>query len=141
MSPLGLSAFAASYVRERTTARMTDACQIWTPGPVTTNHSTGKASRSQSALKYDGPCRFWEVAAGQQALLGDQQVVFSQSFLSVPFDAPVPEADDVVKITSSADADLVGRTVKVISIVRGGGLRASRRFLVQVIDSPEASSW
>lgn len=114
---------------------MVDECRIWTPGPIVTDKATGKAGRAVKTLKYEGVCRFWEVSSGQQALIGDQQIVMSSSFLTVPFDAPVPESNDVVKITKSVDSDLEGRVVRVVSIVRGGGLRGSRRFLVQVIDS------
>lgn len=136
----GVSPFAAAYVRRRAALWMQDACQIWTPGPVVKDPVTFHGTRSQGTNKYDGPCRFWEVAAGQQALLGDQQIVFSQSYLALPYSAPVPETDDIVKITQSVDPDLVGRTVEVISVIRGGGLRASRRFLVRVLDS-KSSTW
>lgn len=135
-----ISAFAREYVRNRTTQRMSDACRIFTPGKVLLDKVTGKTKRDVATVKYEGPCRFWEVTAGQQALLGDQQVVFSQSYLSIPYAAPVPESDDVVLITESDDPDLRGRTVRVISTVRGGGLRASRRFLVQVQTS-QKDSW
>ena len=68
-------------------------------------------------------------------VVGDHQQVITQSFLSLPYDAPVPEQDDIVLILDSADPDLIDRTVQVVSIVRGGGLRASRRFLVRQQDS------
>lgn len=132
---VGISAFAASYVRKRTSERMVDECRIWKPGPVILDRTTGKTSRGEDILKYQGVCRFWEVTAGGAALLGDEQVTISQTYLSLPYNAVVPEQDDIVKITMSVDPDLVGRTVKVVSTVRGGGLRASRRFLVQVVES------
>lgn len=135
-----ISPFAASYVRKRTAERMDDVCKVWKPGPPVLDRTTGKTRRGDSVVKYEGPCRFWEVTSGQQALLGDTQVVFSQSYLSLPYNSVVPESDDVVKIIRSVDADLTGRTVRVVSVVRGGGLRASRRFMVQVIDSSK-DSW
>lgn len=132
---VGISKFAASYVRRRTTERMDDTCRIWTPGKPVLNRNTGTSSRAAEETKYEGPCRFWEVPVSSQVILGEEQVVVTQTFLSLPFDAPVPESDDIIKITGSADPDLVGRTVSVISIMRGGGLRASRRFLVRLVDS------
>ena len=137
---VGISSFAKSYVRARTAERMDDACEIWKPGPPVLDKTTGKTKRSKALVKYVGPCRFWEVTAGQQALVGDQQVVFTQTYFSLPYDAPVPESDDIVKITQSDDFDLRGRTVRIISTVRGGGLRASRRFLVQLVDS-QKDAW
>ena len=134
-----ISPFAADYVRKRTAERMDDVCRVWKPGPPVLDRNTGKTRRDDSQVKYEGPCRLWEVTSGSQALLGDQQLVFSQSYLSLPYNSVVPESDDVVKIVKSVDNDLQGRTVRVVSVVRGGGLRASRRFMVQVIDSEKAS--
>ena len=59
-----ISPFAASYVRKRTTEHMVDACKIWTPGEVQVDED-GSAYRAQGELKYEGPCRYWEVSAGQ----------------------------------------------------------------------------
>lgn len=134
-----LSKFAASYVRSRTSDRMDDECRIFKPGGMVVDPVTHKAKRADAVVKYEGKCRFWEVQAGSQVVIGDQQVVVTQSYLSLPYDAPVPESDDIVEITKSVDPDLVGRTVQVVSIVRGGGLRASRKFLVRLVDSQKAS--
>lgn len=90
-------------------------------------------------MKYEGVCRFWEVQAGSPVVIGDQQVTVTQSYLSLPFDSYVPEQDDIVLITKSADHDLEGRTVQVVSTVRGGGLRASRKFQVRLVESQKAS--
>lgn len=130
-----ISPFAASYVRRRTTERMVDACKIWKPGAVVVNPSTGVASRAAGDLKYEGPCRFWEVPGGVQVIVGDEQITTASAFLTLPYDSIVPESDDVVQITESVDSDLVGRVVNVTGVIRGGGLRASRRFTVQVVSS------
>lgn len=119
---------------------MVDECRIWKPGPMVTDRTSGKAARSVLEVKYEGVCRFWEISAGQQAIIGGEQLTLSSSYLTIPFSAPVPESDDIIKITKSVDPDLEGRTVRVVSVVRGGGLRASRRFLVQVIDS-QKDTW
>lgn len=129
-----ISPFAASYVRKRTTEHMVDRCRIWKPGDVVVDDD-GSAHRDESQLKYEGPCRFWEVNAGQQIVVGDQQISMTQSYLSLPFDSIIPEQDDVVQITESVDSDLVGRVVNITGVVRGGGLRASRKFTVQVVES------
>lgn len=130
-----LSKFAASYVRSRTADKMEDECRIFKPGEMVVDPVTHKARRGEAVVKYEGPCRFWEVQAGAQVVVGDNQVVVTQSYLSLPYNAPVPESDDIVQITKSVDEDLEGRTVQVVSVVRGGGLRASRKFLVRLVDS------
>ena len=129
-----ISPFAASYVRKRTTERLSDTCKIWKPGDPVTNPD-GTAYRPEAQVRYEGPCRFWEVNAGQQIVVAGEQITMTQAYLSLPYNSVVPESDDIVQILSSADDDLVGRTVNVISVVRGGGLRASRKFMVQVVDS------
>lgn len=134
-----ISPFAAKYVRSRTAERMTDQCRIWKPGPPVLDRNTGKTKRAADIVRYEGKCRFWEVSSGQQVLIGDQQLVMSQSYLSLPYNSVVPESDDIIKITKSVDDDLTGRTVRVVSVVRGGGLRASRRFMVQVVESEKAN--
>lgn len=133
-----ISPFAASYVRKRTTEHMVDRCKIWKPGDVVVDND-GKAHRDVSLLKYEGPCRFWEVSAGQQIVVGDEQISMTQAYLSLPFDSIIPEQDDIVQITASVDSDLVGRVVNVTGVVRGGGLRASRKFSVQVVESKKAT--
>lgn len=137
--PLGISKFAASYVRRRTTDRMEDECRIYRPGEMEIDPVTKKAKRGNPEVKYEGPCRFWEVQAGTPSVIGDQQLTVSTAYLSLPFNSYVPEQDDIVLITKSVDSDLVDRTVQVISVVRGGGLRASRRFQVRLVDSQKAS--
>ena len=134
-----ISPFAASYVRKRTTEHMVDACIIWTPGEIVVDPDTGQAQRAQGTIKYQGPCRFWEVNAGPQIVVGEEQITTAEAYLSLPYNSIVPESDDVVQITASVDEDLVGRMVNVLSVVRGGGLRASRRFRVQVVESTKAS--
>jgi hypothetical protein len=62
------------------------------------------------------------------------------TYLSIPWDAPLPESDDIITITKSVDTDLVGRSVSITAITRGGGLRASRVFTVQLQDS-ELAAW
>lgn len=135
-----ISPFAASYVRRRTTDHMVDACKIWTPAAPVVNPTTGVASRPAGTIKYEGPCRFWEVNAGQQIVVAGEQITMSQAYLTLPYNSVVPESDDVVQITASDDVDLIGRVVNIISVTRGGGLRASRKFLVQVVDS-QKSTW
>lgn len=114
---------------------MVDECRIWTPGAPVVAPGTKIATRGVKELKYEGPCRLWEAQSGSQVVIGDEQVAMTQTYLSLPYNSPIPEADDVCQITKSEDDDLVGRTVSIVSITRGGGLRASRRFLVRVVDS------
>lgn len=131
----GISSYARKYVRERTADRMVDACKIWKPGPPVLDPATGKTKRGPGTTKYEGPCRVWEAPVGSPTFDTQQKLVVTATYLSIPFDAPVPDQDDVVLITKSDDSDLQGRTVSIVSMVRGGGLRASRRFQVRIVTS------
>lgn len=131
---IGISDFAVDYLRRRSTHRMQDECRIFRPGEMVLD-SEFKARRGPAVVKYEGPCRLWEVASSSQVVISDEQVVISTTYLSLPWDAPVPESDDIVLMTKSSDPDLEGRTLSIISVTRGGGLRGSRKFTVRVVDS------
>lgn len=136
---MNISPFAAAYVRKRTTEHMVDTCKIWKPGKPVRDPVTGVTKRAVETMKYEGPCRFWEVSAGSTVVVGDEKITMTQSYLSLPFNALIPESEDVVQITKSVDDDLVGRVVTIEGVVRGGGLRASRKFSVKVVESKKAT--
>lgn len=133
------SKFATSYLRRRSAERMEDQCRIYKQGKMEVSEDF-TARRSTEIVRYEGRCRLWEVPASSQVVIGDRQMVVAHTYLSLPWDAPVPESDDIVLMTNSADHDLIGRTVAVVSVVRGGGLRGSRKFTVRVLDSKK-DSW
>ena len=137
-----ISQFSRSYLRVRAVELMSDECVIFRPGnggKVTYNPSNRQATVGSGTTIYSGPCRMWEVTGGSPVILADDELVVSQLWLSIPYNAAVPEPEDQVRITDSDDESLVGRHVKIMSIVRGGGLRASRRMQVQFIDSKKVS--
>ena len=130
-----ISPFLAGYIRKRATQLMVDQCQIYTSSVPQMDVTSGLVTRTPGGIKYEGPCRVWEVRGGVQQLIGDIQQNLNSTYLSIPWDAPLPESDDSVVITKSVDSDLEGRTVSIQGMTRGGGLRASRVFLVQLQDS------
>lgn len=133
-----ISPFSRSYIRTRSSELMSDVCQILRPGPgrVVYDVATKRAKNTSRTFIYTGKCRLWEVPSGQSQAYNDQDLVISQMFLSLPWDATVPEPEDQVLITTSDDPSIEGQYYQVESIVRSGGLRAARRVLVQAIDSP-----
>ena len=135
-----ISPVLARYIRKRATELMVDECMIYTAGKPVLDNTTGSVTRDQGEIKYEGPCRVWEVRGSGQTLIGDVQMNTDSTYLSIPWDAPLPESDDIITITKSVDTDLVGRSVSITAITRGGGLRASRVFTVQLQDS-EMAAW
>jgi hypothetical protein len=135
-----ISQFARDYVRKRTEDRMEDACKIWKPGEPTFDPVTKRASRAEAVVRYEGMCRIWEAQAGAQVLVGDEQVTMTSTYLTLPREAPVPESDDVIEITDALDPDMIGRTVTITGVSRGGDMAPSRRFMVEVMDS-QKDTW
>lgn len=135
-----ISPVAAAYIRKRATALMNDACIVYNPDDPVLDDTTGTVTTPYTEAKYEGPCRYWEVPAGQVMRVGEENIVLAQSYLSLPWDAPIPESSDTIEITQSEDPSLIGTTVTVVSTVRGGELRGSRRMLVRVTES-EKGTW
>lgn len=133
--------FSLSYLRTRTTEKMDHTCRINRPGSYTDNDLTGIASYQAGAVVYEGPCRFWEAQGGSGGFLGEEQVKVTQTFLSIPWSSPVPEEDDVITILTHVDPDMVGRTVQVEAMTRGGDLRASRVFRVKITTHLNKAGW
>ena len=151
---LGISPFARSYIRRRATRLLLMTCKITRPGgssSVVYDPVTRKATRATgSKVVYEGNCRYWEVMAGSKTVVGEQELNVTQSWVSIPYDAKSPdgslaevEADDLITFTASPEGEdidplLTGRTVNVVSIIFGGGLRASRRMQVEFTDRKES---
>lgn len=136
---LRISPYAKTYIRDRATDLMNATVRINKPAPAY-DPVTRTTTNTEGPVKYEGPARIWEVPGGQQIIIGDQEIVVTQSNMSIPWDAPVPEVDDLIIVVDSDDSDLVGRSINIESMVRGGGLRASRRFEVS-ISSSKKDTW
>jgi hypothetical protein len=132
-----ITSFAKSYARLRSTERMVDACTIVRPGEARLDYdpATRKVVNSAGTTVYTGPCRIWEIPAGSLQIVGDEEYYMSSMYLSLPYDAPLCQPEDQVQVTGCEDTSLIGRALKVTSILRAGGLRASRLLQVQFIDS------
>lgn len=139
---LGVSPFSQTFLQDHATDLMTSSCRVYTPnlGVGTYDRVTGRVTAGDPVIKYEGPCRIWEVPGGQQIIVGDEEITVTQTYLSLPYwITPLPENDDIIQVIESDDPDLVGRTLSVVSTVRGGGLRASRRFQVKISESKKAT--
>jgi hypothetical protein len=138
-----VSPYSQAYIQNKAQELMNSRVKIFTPdlGGGTYDPVTGDVTPGEGTFKYEGPARIWEVPGGQNIVIGEEEVTVTQTYLSIPYWVmPLPEMDDVIAVLESDDPDLVGRTVIIQNTIRGGGLRASRRFQVQVSDSKK-SEW
>lgn len=135
-----IGTYPRDHIRQRATDLMSAAVRISRPG-VEYDPVTRRDTSTEGDLIYEGPARIWEVPAGSQIVIGEEEVTVTSTYLSIPFWVqPLPESDDLIVVTQSDDEDLIGRSLDIISVVRGGGLRASRRFQVRVSASRK-STW
>lgn len=134
-----ISQFARDYGRAHATEMMEDEVRITHPGPTETsyNPATREVTTTNGVLVYQGVARVWEVRAGSKQTIGDRVLRVTQTYVSIPWDSAIPEPLDRIKITASVDPRLVGRTQRVQSVTRGGGLRVSRVMLVEFYDYTE----
>jgi hypothetical protein len=136
-SPINLriSPYATVYIRDRATDLMNAKVRINKPVPAY-DPATRTTTNTEGPVKYEGPCRIWEVPGGNQIVIGDEEFVITQSYMSIPWNvSPLPEVDDLIIVVDSDDADLIGRSINIESAVRGGGLRASRKFEISISTS------
>lgn len=133
-----ISPFARAYGRHRATELMEDRCRILRPGPVSTTYDpvTRKVITVSGVLVYEGACRLWEANTSRTEVNG-QLFTVAQPYLSIPWDAPIPEMNDRVEMLDSVDSKLVGRGLIIMSVTRGGGLRVSRRMAARFTDFAE----
>lgn len=134
-----ISQFARDYGRAHATEMMEDEVRITRPGPAETVYDpiTREVTTINGVLIYEGIARVWEVRAGSKQTIGDRVLRVTQTYVSIPWNAAIPEPLDRIKITASVDPRLVGRTQRVQSVTRGGGLRVSRVMLVEFYDYTE----
>ena len=136
---MGLGSYGRGVIQGQAESLMDSQIKISRPGraydPV-----TRRDSNTAGDLIYEGKARIWEVPGGSTAIIGDDEIVMTSTYMSVPYSAPMPEADDLIVIVDSVDPDLIGRTVNIDSIVRGGSLAASRQFSV-TLSSSKKGTW
>lgn len=138
---IGISRFAQRYVELRATELLTDQCLVYRTGEPSIDHETNEYRYPEPIVIYEGPCRLWESPASLAMNLNDEQVQLTTPYISFPWDIdPIPEMEDVVKVTESRDSDIVGRTFTLGAPSRGGNLRGSRRFVVKS-ESSSKEEW
>lgn len=132
------SARARAYVKKMAVAQMTSQIVITRPGTPTFDATTGLTTAHTGTTVWTGPARFYSTTGGVQ-VIGDAVVSLGQTTVAIPQDAPLPEIDDIVDVTSSPDdTAMVGRRYRVIDVSEGGLLSPTRNLQVTTV---EGSPW
>lgn len=119
MRKLTPSTRSLNYVRKQSQLLMTSTVLIYRPGTPTFNSTTGVMTASNSQTIYTGPAHVYTAKGNMQDVAGELLTV-NQTFVSIPWTAPVPKSDDVIQVTVSNDPALTNRYFRIVDVPEGG---------------------
>lgn len=119
MRSLTPSARSLGYVRKQSLLLMTSTVDIYRPGKPTFDPVTGLMTAVDSQTIYTGQAHVYTAKGNMQDVAGELLTV-NQTFVSIPWTAPVPRSDDVIHVTVSNDAALTNRYFRIVDVPEGG---------------------
>jgi hypothetical protein len=146
LPPMVVSPYARSYARRHATAHMYYTVIIERMAEGVFNEGSGMVTPAVKRTIYSGPARIWTVSGPQVLSVGEEQLSFTQTNMSIPWNAvPVPHRDDLATVidfnphTGFGDAELLWKTFRVLDVQLGGQMFATRRMSVLAIS--ESAAW
>lgn len=116
-------------LRAEAEAAMPDTCTITrSSGAPVFDPVTGTYTAAGTSNIYTGRCRV-QAKADEVVAAGDQPVTLRRFTASLPVATSGIEVDDLLTVTDSADADLVGLEFRVVDVKAGTWLVARRLTL------------
>lgn len=115
---------------------MVDACTLAHPGAAATfDPVTGAYTDTAGTVFYTGPCevKFSDALSTQSPEVGGQELAITRLTLKVPVTAGDVRVDDIATMVAAVDADLVGRSFRVIASFAGAFITARRCQVEEVI--------
>jgi len=113
-------------------ALMVDTCTIVRPGTPVLDRTTSALTPGPGTVLYDGPMRIKPQRTPSPTEAAERRQVIARYNASLPFDAiPADELriGDMVTVTASADARMVGQVMNVMAIDYGSTATAWRLTL------------
>lgn len=96
---------------------MGEQCKVQRTTQGGLNETTGVYGAPTAVDYYVGPCRVAPSTSGSPTVVGEEEIVYRQTDIFLPYDAPVPREDDVVLITASEeDPEMVGRVFRIVEV-------------------------
>lgn len=132
--------FARNFLRVRANALLQDECVITRPGPskVEVDPETNIAKRvSGDTIVYEGKCRLWGMPADGKSEYQARDVHADTTRLSIPWDAEMPQINDVVKVSKQDDEAIFDHIFTVQGYNHAGGLRGTRVLTVATYSGEE----
>lgn len=127
--PRSITPRAKAYARRAAEAQFDCAVVIRRKATPVFDDQSGTYS-PVSTLVYEGKARIYSVDEAGLTPLGEGMYAMRSTFASIPWDTdPVPHNDDTLEVVGSpGDADLVGRSFRIVGVDGGGQMRATRRL-------------
>jgi Family of unknown function (DUF6093) len=135
------SSFSRRYVTRRALGAMVDTVTIHRPGDTVFDDQTGFNAATETTKIYQGKARIYSVAGPQVVEVGEADLTFRSTYISIPAEVfPAPHRDDIVIVLEArSDEELQGKAFRVLDVEGGGLVRAVRRM--QCTSLEESSSW
>lgn len=117
-------------VRRYTEGNMDGLVTILRGGKGVLDKTTGKISGLSNAVQiYDGKARVHLVSGQGSLQLGPGTINLRQTTVSIPWDAPIPQRDDIVQIRDAGQDDtMTGAALRVVEVAGGGLFGDARRL-------------
>lgn len=146
LPPIVVSPYARNYARTHMTAHMYYTIEIDRMAEGIFDEDSGHILPKVKMKIYQGPARIASVTGPQVLGLGEDQMAFVSTSISIPWDTdPVPNRDDIAVVLSYdphagfGDAALVGRAFRILNVEFGGQMFAVRRMSALAIQ--ESAAW
>lgn len=146
LPPVVVSPYARNYVRGHATAHMYYTVRIVRMKQGVFDEDTGGIATAINLEIYDGPARIWTVSGPQVIAVGEDQMSFTQTNMSIPWDSdPVPHRDDIATVSTYdphpgyGDSALLGRSFRILDVQLGGQMFATRRM--SVLSVTDSAAW
>ena len=143
--PIVVSPYARNYVRRHATGHMYYTVSIVRMLQGVFDEVSGEIASKVNFEVYVGPARIWTVAGPQVLAVGEDQMSFTQTNMSIPWNAtPVPQRDDIATVMTYephpgyGDPALLDRSFRILDVQLGGQMYATRRMSVLAIQPSAA---
>lgn len=114
-------------------ALMPDTCVVTRPAQGDFDADVGSYETTAPEV-YEGPCRVMPLAEDERTVLfGDRAMDVVAFKVTLPFNAAELQDDDLIEVTESADAQLVGTTMVKRHVVRSS-IQTARRIVAEVVE-------
>jgi len=125
-----LTSSEMTRLRADLAATLPDQGTVTRPSAASFDKETLEYAENAGTEVWSGACRVQPTGSDRVVAYGEQPITVRSYHATLPHDADGIEVDDVLVLSSSVDADLVGRALRVLD-VQPSSLEAARRLLVE----------